>query len=268
MRTIAHVSDLHFGTEDPRLVDALREDLLRARPDLLVVSGDLTQRARRSQFDAARAFLDSLPFPLLAVPGNHDIPLDHPWLRVTMPYRRYERAFGPRQSLWRDEEMIVLGLDTTRSHLWKDGELSLRQVQLIREAFCGAPSDTFRVLVTHHPFLPPRHSPTPTLVGRAEQALAMMEECGAELLLAGHLHLGYHGEVRRHHVKTRRAILAAQAGTAISARTRGEPNAYNLVRLDWPTVEIEVRESVGAAFHARAPEAYAAAPEAWKPLTT
>jgi len=246
------------------MVAALRDDIIAMDPDLVVVSGDLTQRARKDEFRKARAFLDALPFPQLVVPGNHDIPLDNPLLRFADPYGRFMRHVTrePRP-LFRDEEMIVLGLDTTRPSLWKEGRLSAEQIARIREVFCDAPPQVFRVLVTHHPFLPPEGSPGQTLVGRADRALAMMQACGAELLLAGHLHLGYHGDVRRHHVKVSRSILVAQAGTAVSHRTRGEPNAYNLLRLDWPRVEIDVREGGDGPFRSRASACYQAGAEGW-----
>ena len=261
MRTLAHISDLHFGTERPLVVDALREDLLALGPDLLVVSGDLTQRARRSEFLAARAFLDSLPFPRLVVPGNHDVPLDNLWMRVVRPYARYREIIADDlRPVHRDAEMIVMGLDTTRPSLWKDGRVSREQIAALSAEFCDAPKDVFRVLVTHHPFLPPTDSPTPSLVGRAGLALEALESCGAELMLAGHLHLGYHGDVRRHHLHLRRSILVAQAGTAVSRRTRGEPNSYNVVRLDWPHIEVEIRESAGGAFVPRVREGFVEKP--------
>src|SRR5207244_6632903 len=156
VRTIAHVSDLHFGREDPRVVEAVLEDLAAARPDLVVVSGDLTQRARRRQFQAARAFLDRFPAPVLVVPGNHDIPLFDLARRFFRPLGRYRSLVtADLAPLFHDDEVAVLGVNTARSNVWKSGRLSLDQIDGIRARLSPLPPRVFKVLVTHHPFVPP-----------------------------------------------------------------------------------------------------------------
>src|SRR4051812_14375682 len=109
MRRIAHLSDLHFGAEDPAVAAALVADLAAFAPDLVLVSGDLTQRARARGSAAARAWLDPLPYPRLAVPGNHDLPLWPVWRRAFRPLRRFRRAFGPEMPVHRDAELAVIG---------------------------------------------------------------------------------------------------------------------------------------------------------------
>ena len=264
MRTIAHISDLHFGREDPRVVEAVLEDLAASRPQLVVVSGDLTQRARRREFEAARAFLDRLPAPALVVPGNHDIPLFDLARRFFRPLARYRRIVTPDLSpLFKEEELAVLGVNTARSNVWKSGRLSGEQIESIRSHFSPLPARVFKVLVTHHPFLPPPGTASGRLVGRGLQALQVAEACGVDLLLAGHLHLGYSGDVRAHHLSIRRSILVAQAGTATSLRVRGEPNTYNVITVDGPALSLAVRAWDGARFAPLSAVRYVKREEEW-----
>lgn len=249
MRTIAHISDLHFGREDARVVEAVLEDLAEGRPHLVVVSGDLTQRARRREFLAARAFLDRLPAPVLVVPGNHDIPLFDLPRRFFRPLERYRRMVTDELlPLFHEEEMAVLGVNTARSNVWKNGRISLDQIESIRAHFGPLPERVFKVLVTHHPFLPPPSSRAGRTVGRGLLALQAAEACGVDLLLAGHLHFGFSGDVRAHYLTIRRSILVAQAGTATSLRVRGEPNTYNVITVDGPAMGLVVRAWDGARF--------------------
>ena len=116
MRTIVHLSDLHFGRTDPELVEPLISAIRRLNPTLLAVSGDLTQRARSHQFREARAFLDALPQPKIVVPGNHDIPLYNLYNRFFQPLDKYRRHItDDLQPTYSDDEMIVVGVSTARS---------------------------------------------------------------------------------------------------------------------------------------------------------
>jgi 3',5'-cyclic AMP phosphodiesterase CpdA len=264
MKTIAHLSDLHFGRDDPAVADAIVRDLAEKAPSLVAVSGDLTQRARARQFRAARAFLDRLPSPLLAVPGNHDIPLINVFARFLGSLRGYRRfiAADPEPFL-HDEEIAVMGVNTARPGKWKDGRLSLAQIERIRAGFGPIPERVFKVIVTHHPFIPQPSEREHALVERGFEALQAAERAGVDLLLAGHLHFGFTGDVRPHYLSIRRSMLVAQAGTATSHRHRGEPNTYNWIVVDPPHLSIEVRSYDGGAFGTRAVTRFVKRDDEW-----
>jgi 3',5'-cyclic AMP phosphodiesterase CpdA len=247
MSTIAHLSDLHFGRVDGALADALLTDLAALAPTLVVISGDLTQRARRSQFRDARRFLDRLPAPYLVVPGNHDIPLYDVFRRAFKPLDRYrETITADLAPTYLDDALAVLGLNTARPSVWKEGRISKAQLALIR--WLGSVDGArLRVLVTHHPFIPPPGRQTP-LVRRGDEALRIAAACGVDLCLGGHLHVGYTGDVRAYHPGLGRSIVVVQAGTAISNRRRGEPNGYNFLRVTRDGLEVEVRIAAGGRY--------------------
>ncbi|ALG71472.1 3',5'-cyclic-nucleotide phosphodiesterase [Azospirillum thiophilum] len=251
MKRLAHISDLHFGRIDHRVVDGLLADLTAQAPDLIVISGDLVQRAKPRHFKEASAFLEKLPFPYLVVPGNHDIPVYNVFRRFTNPFGHYRRYITTDLSpLHIDDEMAVLGINTARPVImdFSEGRMNRRQIKRVREVFSDMPDTMFKVLFTHHPFLPPPDLPGTRLVGRHKLALPALESCGVDLLLAGHLHKAYSGDIMSFHTQIARSILVAQASTATSTRLRNEANAYNLITVAHPDVTFEVRSWEGAAF--------------------
>jgi 3',5'-cyclic AMP phosphodiesterase CpdA len=249
VRTLAHISDLHFGRLDPPVAEGLVRDLADRHPSLLVASGDFTQRAREGQYRQAAEFLKRLPLPQLVVPGNHDVPMYDFLRRFFDPLGRYRRHISSDLApIYRDDEMLVLGVSTARSFTHKSGWLTKGQLDAIQRQTCAAPSGLMKVLVTHHPFIPsPRDLNGDIVVGAAD-ALDRLEECGMDLLLAGHLHLAYHDDIRSHHKSLKRSVLSVQAGTATSTRRRHEPNAYNWITLSPDLVAVEVRIWNGQAF--------------------
>jgi 3',5'-cyclic AMP phosphodiesterase CpdA len=264
MRAIAHLSDLHFGREDPAVVEALVRELQEKRPSLVAVSGDLTQRARGGQFRAARAFLDRLPGPTVVVPGNHDIPLFNVLARWLSPLGGYRRHIADDpEPFFHDEVIAVMGVNTARPGKWSDGRLSRRQIERIRDSFGPIPERVFKVVVTHHPFMPAPGGREHALVERGIEALEAAERCGVDLLLAGHLHMSFSTDVRSHYLSIRRSMLVAQAGTSTSVRHRGETNTYNWIVVDPPALRFEQRAWNGAGFEPRTVTRYQKRDDEW-----
>ena len=239
MRTIVHLSDLHFGRVNPGLVDPLIKTVREVEPDLVAVSGDLTQRARSYQFRQARSFLDALPKPQIVVPGNHDIPLHNVFARFLERLTKYKRYItDDLQPTYEDTEMVIIGVNTARSSVWKGGRINESQVGRLRDKFCSLGSRVVKVVVTHHPFDLPEGHDERHLVGRAKMAMTGLAECGADLFLAGHLHVSHTGHTKRYNIRGHSALVV-QAGTATSSRERGEVNSFNLLRIAFPTITVE-----------------------------
>jgi len=240
MRTLVHLSDLHFGRVDHRLLAPLRELVERIAPDVLVVSGDLTQRARPEQFEEARAFLDTLPGPQIIVPGNHDISLYNVFRRFVKPLERYRRYITDElEPVYIDEEIAVVGVNTARSLTIKDGRVSREQLAAVRARLNGLPASVTRIVVAHHPFDLPDHFEERDLVNRAGRAMQAFSECGIDILMGGHMHASHAGSTAARYEISEYAALVIQAGTATSTRGRGEVNSFNVLRVTPDRVEVD-----------------------------
>ena len=237
MSLLLHISDTHFGTEQPPVVDALRRMAHELRPDVVVLSGDITQRARTAQFAAAREFCDSLKVPrLLALPGNHDIPLYNLWARMLYPYRGYRSAFGDELEPELDsDDLLVVCVNTTRPVRHKDGEVSRSQIERVAGRLRSARREQLRVVVTHQPACVMREEDEKDRLHGGLRAVRAWSKAGADLVLGGHIHLPYLTDLCARVKDTERTMFCLQAGTAVSHRVRfATPNSVNLLRWSAP----------------------------------
>ncbi|MDQ3687478.1 MAG: metallophosphoesterase [Acidobacteriota bacterium] len=240
MRTVVHLSDVHFGRVDYQLVEPLVKFVNELTPHVVVVSGDLTQRARAEQFREARAFLDRLPKPQVVVPGNHDVPLYNLFARFLTPLDNYRRYISDDLApFYMDDEIAIVGINTARSLTFKGGRINEEQVALIRERMCALKEGMTKIVVTHHPFDVPEGGDEDALLGRAEMAMQTLARCGADVLLAGHIHLSHIGHTASRYRIEGHSALVIQAGTATSTRGRGEANSFNVIRVEHPGIEVE-----------------------------
>lgn len=228
MARIAHLSDIHFGANDPKIVRGAEAWLDEQQPDLVIISGDFTQRARREQFQQASAWLNRLRaagHAILAVPGNHDIPLYDLGRRFAAPLRRYKRYISNDLCPWfENDEVAVLGINTARSLTFKDGRINGEQMRMIEDRFAAVAPAKTRILVTHHPLynMPiGEGGELSEAVGRQEDAVAAVCRAGVHVALAGHFHRTYAASARKM-VERAGGALVIQAGTATSVRLRND----------------------------------------------
>ena len=270
MARLVHLSDLHFGSHDPAIVTAVEREVDAIAPDLVIVSGDFTQRARTEEFQEACRFLGRLRdagHEVLGIPGNHDVPLYDVLRRFLSPLTRYRRYI--------DDELCpafdlpgaaILGVNTARSSTFKDGRISRDQIDMIRDHFARTAAGSIKVLVTHHPLfaLPIDESgEVGEAVGRQELALDAVADLGVDLLLAGHNH-----RASTHHARdlvTRASgALVIQAGTATSVRTRDEKQSFNVLDVDAEAISVALKRWSGTAFESAEPTRFRRAAGGWE----
>jgi 3',5'-cyclic AMP phosphodiesterase CpdA len=245
MRRIVHLSDVHFGAIDPGSIGPVVKKVQELQPHVVVLSGDLTQRARIAQFRDARAFLDRLPAPQIVVPGNHDIPAYNLIARFFFPLANYKKYItNDLTPSFFDDELAIVGVNTARSNVIKGGRINDKQIEAVRSQLCTIDDAVLKVVVTHHPFELPENSHHSDVVGRADEAVPAIESCGGDLLLAGHLHVSHiETTAKRYKLANGGNALVIQAGTATSTRVRGEPHSFNLIDFDNPRLSVTRFES-------------------------
>ncbi|PBB65279.1 metallophosphatase [Mesorhizobium sp. WSM4312] len=268
MKTLVHLSDLHFGKTESQLVEAIAAEVRAVDFDLLVVSGDLTQRARKDEFLQARACLDSLPGPRIVVPGNHDVPLWNVFARAVTPLARYRRYIeADTDPFYADSEVAVVGINTARSLTIKDGRINVRQLEAARDKFANMSNNVTRIVVTHHPFEGLDLENDDGIVGRADLAMDAFSRSGVDVILSGHQHLHRAGSSARRYLIDGYAALLIQAGTAVSSRVRHAANSFNIIRVEHPRISVECRawQSSRSGFETSASYSFRQGPGGWEP---
>ncbi len=237
MRQILHISDIHFGPYHlPEVADGVLDLVARRRPDLVVISGDLTQRAKPRQFVAAREFVDRIAAPTITVPGNHDVPMYRFWERLLAPYGAYRRHFSEQlEPTVRDEEMLVVGVNTAYNWTIKDGRITRRRLRRLAEVLADAPAGLTRIVVAHHELIPAPRFDTQRVLANAYETVEVLARLGADLVLSGHLHQAWVGNTESYYPSGRRPVLLVHAGTTTSSRGRGmerKRNTCNWIRVE------------------------------------
>lgn len=269
LRTIVHLSDLHTGRLDPAVLRALVPAIRSVEPHLVVLSGDLTQRATADQFRQARAFLDAIDRPTLVIPGNHDVPLWNVARRFLTPLAGYTRYITDDLApVYEDDGMIVAGVNTARSFTWGEGRINAGQVDAVLARFAASPPHRIRIVVTHHPFDLPPGVHERRLLGRADAAMARLARAGADLFLSGHLHLSHVSHSAERYRIDGHSALIVQAGT-VSVRGRGEEPSFNVLRLDRTRLTLDrfVWEALLEQFYEAAAGVFERGVDGWRPAS-
>lgn len=260
--TLAHVSDPHFGAHDPAVAEALAGALRDARPDLVLVGGDFTQRARRGQYAAARAWLERIGLPYLATPGNHDIPLYDVLRRMRDPYGRYRAQIAPAlDGEWRAPGALVAAVCTASPRRRVEGRVEPIQVERLAATLAEPEEPCARVLLTHHPLVTPPGQRERSFHGR-EELLEAAAAGGADLLLSGHRHVAHTG-AWLHTTPSGREMVALWEPTACSSRLRGEANGFATIGVDADRIEITPWRLAGERFAPGPARAWARSGDGW-----
>lgn len=240
-----HISDLHFGPPFlPEVAEAVVAHSSELEPDVVVVSGDLTLRAKAVQFQAAADYLERFDCPIVVTPGNHDVPLYRFWDRFLAPYRGYRRYISADlDTVTEQPGLVIVALNSTRRLTLTNGRIHRWQLDYAERALQAAPESAARVVVTHHHLAPPPDFAGGNVMPRARRALERFTRLGVDLVLAGHMHRSYIGSSLDFFPGdvARRGIVIAQCGTTTSRRGRGRErfkNTFNFIRVDEGVIRI------------------------------
>jgi len=237
VKLLIQISDPHFGTEQPPVVEALVRLVRAQSPGIVVLSGDITQRARRRQFRAARTFIDRLGVPaLLAIPGNHDIPLLNAASRLFKPYANFRQAFGHElEPIFESDRLLAIAVNTTRRYRHANGEVSKAQIEQVARRLERAAEAQLRLVIVHQPVCVTRPEDEVNLLRGHARAVRRWAAAGVDLIMGGHIHLPFVCALHERYADLSRHAWAVQAGTAVSRRVRnGAGNSVNLVRYGGP----------------------------------
>jgi 3',5'-cyclic AMP phosphodiesterase CpdA len=255
---IALAADLHFGSVADGLAPELAAAMESEAPDVIVIAGDLTLRARKSEFEEARVWLSSLKRPALVLPGNHDLPYWNLIQRFRNPFRRYRAAASSNlMPAFECERGMVLGFNTARPwqpHLrWQEGAARFRDIDAAKEALCAVPPNRFKAVAAHHPLARVPGFPRAEPVRRAAPALKAFAGCGVDLVMSGHIHQSYAIEAD---LGGRRMVMVG-APTALSTRLRGETNGFWIIEARAAAIECCLWLRHGARFQPASKKVFA-----------
>ena len=237
MRQICHISDVHFGPPHlEQLSEGVLELVAERRPDLVVLSGDLTQRAKLHQFRQARRFVDRIEAPTLVVPGNHDVPLYRVWERFIRPFWTYSKGFAADlEPVFEDEELLIIGINTAHAWTFKNGRITPQRIVEVGRLLQSAGVSRFKVIVAHHHLIQPPWFDRQPVLTNAWEAMDVFTSHGVDLILSGHLHQSFIGNSEEFYPLGRPPVVILHSGTTTSNRGRAgerEKNTCNWVTVD------------------------------------
>ncbi len=225
-KLILHISDLHFGKINSNVLNSLLTLINTQKVNCVVVTGDLTQRARSHQFLAALEFLKKVEAPVLSVPGNHDVPLYNLIQRFFSPFRKYNKYIKPfSTSIYKDDDMIIAGITTNNIYSIKEGKISKKGIQVLEEIFTKDAPQPIRIIACHHPVF--KNTNNLNIKKLQDRALTL----NPHMILSGHDH---QSSVEFIDLENKKFPLLVNAGTATSSRTRKEANSVNLIEINFP----------------------------------
>lgn len=248
MPKFVHISDLHFGREQPAVIEGWFKITAELQPDLVIISGDLTQRATDKEYLAAQQFLNQLPWPYFVIPGNHDMSATDLVERFFKPWNKWQQYIAPNlEPILNLEHARIVGVNTARTagcyFDWSRGQISEQQISMVQQQFQGLADTCLKLVVAHHPFWLPKNSEYRDLVKRRDQALAAFHQAGIDLILGGHVHRAY--------TQILHGVLIVHAGTSFSKRlSQGQANSFNLIQGDHTQLSIQFMHWDGRQFQA------------------
>ena len=245
---LVHLTDIHFGGEDAAATEAALAWTCEQQPDLTLVSGDVTLNGLPREFEAARAWLDRLPRPLVVTPGNHDTPYWNIPMRALVPFGRYRKYIGESEwSSFDSGELCLRAANSARGAQprpdWSKGAMKLATCRRAVADFAAAPAGALRVFTCHHPLVEAVGAPVKGDVRRGRNAACVLAEGGCDLILTGHVHVPFAVPLALGDGLT----YAVGAGT-LSTRLRGTPASFNVVTVEGDCLMVVAQGWNGSAF--------------------